>query len=72
MKLVQRQRFRADREEDYGEVGRIDLAQRRRIDAVGHAPHGLRDGRLHVLGRRVDIALQHELQRDARTAVGAD
>ena len=54
-----------------GEVGRVHLPERRRGGHVRRQrPGGLRDGRLHVQGGRVDVAVEGELQGDRRASRG--
>jgi hypothetical protein len=61
----QRHRVRAHREHDDGGVGRVDLlVARRRRHLARQRLVGDRDRRLHVLSRRVDVAVEIELNDD--------
>ena len=64
--LALAQHVRGEREHEDGRIGRIHLAVGGIAGQVGRqvAAGGI-DGRLHVARRRVDIAVQIELQRDA-------
>src|SRR3989441_630140 len=64
----QRQRPRAQRVVDDRLVGWIHLLVGRRQQAARELAQSLGDRRLHVLRGGVDIAVQGELQRDARAA----
>ena len=65
----QRQRRRGQRQEQDREVGRIDLLERGRRRHVRRQRRAAsRDGGLHVLRGRVDVAIELELQRDRRAA----
>ena len=63
--LRQRQRRRAERQEEDRLVGRVDLLERRRRrHARRQLPRRRGDRRLHVLRGGVDVAVEIELQRD--------
>ena len=65
--LGKRQGRRGHGQVENRSIGRVDLADRGRTRHLpGELPGGLGDGRLHVLGGRVDIPLQGELDGDDR------
>ena len=67
--LGERLRLRAQRQVQNRLVSRVHFRERGRAGHVLRQLRGsLRDGRLHVLGGRVEIALQVKLQRDLRGA----
>ena len=69
VKLGERQPLGRQGEIEDGRIGRVDLAQLRRIHAVRQVARRLRDGGLHILRGGIDIAPQLELQRDVGRAL---
>ena len=67
----QRQQLRHEREVQDGLVGRIHLLIARRDDAGRQRAQRLGNRGLNVLRRRVDVAVERELQRDRRAALVA-
>ena len=69
--LAQRNGGRGERQRDDGRVRRVHLGVGRGIRQVARQrrARGI-DGGLHVLGGGVDVAVEHELQRDLADAVG--
>ena len=62
---------RAEHQDQHGRVGRIDLLEtRRRRQLRGQAAQGGGDHRLNVERGAVDVAIQIELHRDVRPAIG--
>ena len=69
--LAQRDGGRGQRQRDDRRVGRVHLGVGRRIGQVARQRRaGGVDGRLHVLRGGIDVAVEHELQRDLADAVG--
>ncbi len=65
--LVERQRRRGHGQREDGLIGRVHLPERRRRGQVGRQlAGGGRDGRLDVERRRIDVAVEVELQGDLR------
>src|SRR5581483_5015269 len=68
----ERQRVRGQRKQQNRVIGGIDFAiRRRRRHARRQIARRARDHRLHVLRRRVNVAVQGGLQRNLRAAEGA-
>ena len=62
-----------DRQDQDRRIGRVDLAiGRARRQVLGQLRAGGIDSRLHIAGRRVDVTVQVELQRDTRLAEHVD